>query len=106
MPDHGGLLALAHEQACEAELASELDAILATSAMLDVAALRAQFARHRSELPGCRRRVAGFGHVRRAARRRLPRSGGISPDLRVEIAVMSTALRDSMRVGGGPGSVN
>jgi hypothetical protein len=46
-----GLLALAHEQSCEAELAAELEAILTAGGMPDFATLRARFARHQSELP-------------------------------------------------------
>jgi hypothetical protein len=45
------LLALAHEPACEAELAAELEAILATGGTPDLAALRTQFSREPSELP-------------------------------------------------------
>ena len=46
-----GLLALAHEQACEAELAAELEAILTAGSMPDLAILRTRFARSPSELP-------------------------------------------------------
>jgi hypothetical protein len=45
------LLALAHEQACEAELAAELDAILDRGDLPDLAALRAQFSSEPCELP-------------------------------------------------------
>src|ERR1700729_2889384 len=39
-----GLLALAHDRACEAELAIELEAILGTGELPDLALLRQQFA--------------------------------------------------------------
>ena len=45
------LLALAHEQACEAELAAELGAILDRGDLPDPAGLRAQFSPEPSELP-------------------------------------------------------
>jgi len=45
------LLALAHEQACEAELGAELQAILDRGGMPDLAALRLRFSRKPSELP-------------------------------------------------------
>ena len=45
------LLALAHEQACEAELGAELEAILVRSGMPHLAALRLRFSRKPSELP-------------------------------------------------------
>jgi hypothetical protein len=38
-----GLLALAHDRACEAELASELEAIAAAGELPDLAELRRQF---------------------------------------------------------------
>src|SRR5947209_7452765 len=40
-----GLLALAHEQACETELAAELETILEVGGMPDLADLRARFSR-------------------------------------------------------------
>jgi len=45
------LLALAHEQACEAELAAELEAILDSGDLPDLAGLRAQFSPDLRELP-------------------------------------------------------
>jgi hypothetical protein len=45
------LLALAHEQACEAELATELGAILDRGDLPDLAGLRAQFSPEPPELP-------------------------------------------------------
>jgi hypothetical protein len=45
------LLALAHEQACEAELAAKLDAILDNGGLPDLASLRAQFSPEPCELP-------------------------------------------------------
>ena len=45
------LLALAHEQACEAELGAELQAILDRGGMPDLAAWRLRFSRKPSELP-------------------------------------------------------
>ena len=46
-----GLLALAHEQACETELAAELETILEVGGMPDLADLRARVSRQPSELP-------------------------------------------------------
>jgi hypothetical protein len=46
------LLALAHEEACEAELALALDAMLDAGDIPDVAVLRQQFARHDAPAPG------------------------------------------------------
>ena len=45
------LLALAHEQACEAELGAELEAILDRGGTPDLAALRLRFSRKLYELP-------------------------------------------------------
>jgi hypothetical protein len=45
------LLALAHDQACEAELATELDDILDRGGLPDLTTLRAQFSPEPSELP-------------------------------------------------------
>jgi hypothetical protein len=46
-----GLLALAHERGCEADLAAELDALLAVGKLPDLKALEARFAPARSSLP-------------------------------------------------------
>ena len=46
-----GLLELAHERCCEAELAKRLDADLAAGQLPDIAALRAWFAADPAELP-------------------------------------------------------
>jgi hypothetical protein len=46
-----GLLTLAHERACEAELAAELEAILAAGQLPDLNALRARFAPTGTTLP-------------------------------------------------------
>lgn len=46
-----GLLALAHERACEAELAAELDRLLAEGAVPDLAALQRRFAPAPSAVP-------------------------------------------------------
>jgi hypothetical protein len=46
-----GLLALAHERACEAELAVELDAILVAKQLPNLDALRARFAPAAADLP-------------------------------------------------------
>ena len=46
-----GLLALAHERGCEAELAAELDAILSAGALPDLKALETQFAPAKSSSP-------------------------------------------------------
>jgi hypothetical protein len=46
-----GLLALAHERGCEAELAAELDALLAAGTRPDLKALEARFASSGSSLP-------------------------------------------------------
>jgi hypothetical protein len=46
-----GLLALAHERACEADLAAELEAILAAGRLPDLDALRARFAPTGADLP-------------------------------------------------------
>ena len=54
------LLALAHEQACEAELAERLDADLEQGRLPDLKVARAI-------VPGCPRNAAGHGHDRPAA---------------------------------------
>lgn len=46
-----GLLALAHDRTCEAELAAELEAILAASKLPDLAALRRRFTPTATEIP-------------------------------------------------------
>ena len=46
------ILALAHERACEAELASVLDALLDAGRLPDMAALRARFAPDAAAMPG------------------------------------------------------
>jgi hypothetical protein len=46
-----GLLALAHERACEAELAAELEALLAAGQLPDLDALRIRFAPTGADLP-------------------------------------------------------
>jgi len=46
-----GLLALAHEQGCEAELAAALEAILAAGELPDLEALRSRFAPARGPIP-------------------------------------------------------
>jgi hypothetical protein len=46
-----GLLALAHERACETELAAELEAILAAGRLPDLDTLRARFAPTGTEIP-------------------------------------------------------
>ncbi|CDX11358.1 conserved hypothetical protein [Mesorhizobium plurifarium] len=49
------LLAMAHERACESELADQLDAALQARRLPDMAALRERFAPDPSRLPKCRR---------------------------------------------------
>jgi hypothetical protein len=46
-----GLLALAHERACEAELADAIDAVLDAGGLPDLAALLARFTPHSSAIP-------------------------------------------------------
>ena len=46
------LLALAHERACEAELATVLDALLESGCLPDIAELRARFAPDAAAMPG------------------------------------------------------
>jgi hypothetical protein len=46
-----GLLALAHDRACEAELAAELDAILATGDLPDPAELQHRFMPSNAAVP-------------------------------------------------------
>ena len=46
-----GLLALAHERACEAELADAIDAVLDAGSLPDLAALRAHFTPEESSIP-------------------------------------------------------
>jgi hypothetical protein len=46
-----GLLALAHDHACEAELASTLDALLDDGALPDIASLRERFTQGPQALP-------------------------------------------------------
>jgi len=46
-----GLLALAHERTCEAELASELEAILAAGELPELAELQARFMPTQTVLP-------------------------------------------------------
>ena len=47
-----GLLALAHERACEADLACELDRLIEVDALPDLAALESRFAPALSSIPG------------------------------------------------------
>ena len=46
-----GLLELAHERACEADLAAELERVLAAGALPDLAALQQHFAPTQAAIP-------------------------------------------------------
>ena len=63
-----GLLALAHDRTCEGELAIELEAILGTGELPDLALLRQQFAPPGTAVVADRHRhIAGGHHLRRPA---------------------------------------
>ena len=70
-----GLLALAHERACEAELATELDAILAAGELPDLDTLQTTVRPASADVAACHRHVAGGDGLRRVAQQR--RSGGL-----------------------------
>ena len=70
-----GLLALAHDRACEAELASELEAIAATGELPDLAELRRQFMPSSMAVPNRHSHLAG----RRCLRCIAQRAPGVAP---------------------------